>query len=332
MSRIGPRIARAGAWAATGTSPVQVAMLARASKLSPRDVPFADRDGEPIGCAVACGLPDHLVGYDRAFEMAAAALSQLGLGGRTLPLILALPEEGRPGDDARYDGAILAGLADESEIRLDVARSGVIRQGRAGGAAAIEKGLAAMVDPAVEAVVIGAVDTHFHPDTFAWLDEEHRLLGPENDDGFIPGEGAAFLVLSASTAWVTPKSTRVLFARTAIESSVGDGTPNLATAGTGLVLAATALRPPGWVFTDLNGERDRTAEWMTIQYRASLGRPIERVDGSQWFGDAGAAAGLLAVASIDALFAAGAAPATTSLVSLASDGPLRGAMLLEMGQ
>src|SRR5688572_26026842 len=93
-----------GAQGALGLDAWSLALCARAGKLEPRPTRFWDRHKHPIGAARMMALPDDLYGAGR---LEALAVPPLREAARPLfedaaarktapPLIVALPEAGRP--------------------------------------------------------------------------------------------------------------------------------------------------------------------------------------------------------------------------------------------
>jgi 3-oxoacyl-[acyl-carrier-protein] synthase-1 len=56
--------------------------------------------------------------------------------------------------------------------------------------------LSAIQAQQAEAVIVGGIDSYYDPDLLEWLDQEMRLHGLECENGFIPGEAAAFVVVA----------------------------------------------------------------------------------------------------------------------------------------
>ena len=135
----------------------------------------------------------------RLLRLAAAALVQLkGLlpAGQTLPLYLALPEH-LPGYTTPLRGNFIEQLALQSGVPLNAADSLIADIGRAGSLYAIEKVVQYFDKTGNDYLLIGGVDTYKDPRLLAKLDAEDRLNVQGVLDGFIPGEGAAFLLLAS---------------------------------------------------------------------------------------------------------------------------------------
>jgi 3-oxoacyl-[acyl-carrier-protein] synthase-1 len=79
---------------------------------------------------------------------------------------------------------------------IDAANSRVVPSGRAAALTALELALEALERDPARPVFVGAVDTYLDLALLASLDTEGRILASGVMDGFIPGEGAAFLVLA----------------------------------------------------------------------------------------------------------------------------------------
>jgi 3-oxoacyl-[acyl-carrier-protein] synthase-1 len=368
-----------GARSSLGLTARQTALCARARKGEPRSTRWKTRHGYFIGACTTPGVPDELEGIGRLAALAVPALraaapreaivpagaqaaaaqvsaqlgsgAQLGAGARSpsWPLFLAVPEAGRPDDDPKLDGAFLGEIAETAGLALDGARSRTFRAGHAGFALALAAAVEALGKGA-GAAIVGAVDSYFHEGLLAWLDEERRVHAPEAENGFVPGEGAAFLTLSreplgapapaakpaapggkAIAPVATAPRVRLRAVETAVEATIGTDTPNTGQATTRLLAAMAPLFPGekiAWALSDVNGERHRLREWNHAVLRGSL------ADGAAYdtfvfdLGDTGAATGALFAAMVHELLVTGAAPAANACVVLASDGADRGAFLL----
>lgn len=335
-------ILRASARAPIGLSRLQVAMSVRAGRLDPRPSGFKDKRGQSIGSCTVGGLSRDLVGHDRLLGLAVPALCEAWPEhfSAKLPLILAMPEATRPDDDHRYGLAFVDALAAKSRRLIDLQRSSVVRAGNAGFAMALEMGVhllqKAPVGPNPSAVVVGGVDSHHHEGMLHWLDANHRLHARGTENGMVPSEGAGFVLLVRTGAKL-PKAmaneTSLGCLRavcTGREQSVLDGGPNLAKCLTDVVQHLVERAGPlPWVLTDSNGERHRTREWMQVTMRQTLAKNAIQLLVAQTLGDTGAAAGALSLAIACTYFTTGVAPAKIAAVVLQSEGPERGAFLVE---
>jgi hypothetical protein len=124
-----------------------------------------------------------------------SAEQKRGQSVRPLPLIVALPPKTRPGFDARLEGQLLAGLEARSQVPVDHGRSTLVFGCRAGGVEAFRVALERLRSGECEAIAVGGIDSFFDPDALEWLDRGLRLHSMTTENGFIPGEGAGFVLL-----------------------------------------------------------------------------------------------------------------------------------------
>lgn len=310
-----------GARAPLGLSSRQVAMCLRARKLEPRTIRLDDRRGRHIGICATGGLAETLVGYSRFVRLAAPALAEaaraLAPGSAPPALVMVAPEPGRADDDPRIVETLVDDLSLASGVVIDPARRGVVRSGQAGFAAALDAARAWLEDGA-ERVLVGGVDSYYHPEVLRALDAGYRLHALDAEDGFIPSEGAGFLMLANKSA--AALGSLPLWLR-------GEETEAAADVMTDMVISAgEQLGPAAWVIHDVNGESHRVDEWDLVALR-TLPDAVQ----SRWareLGDVGAASGPLFSAVALRLCEAHGAPAHTALLALHSEGSERALVAL----
>jgi 3-oxoacyl-[acyl-carrier-protein] synthase I len=207
------------------------------------------------------------------------------------------------------DGAdFLKHLQFQAQADFALARSQVFSQGRASGMIALDHALKLLEgrDQRTTFVVAGGVDSYLAPDLLARLDREGRLPTGPITDGFIPGEGAAFLLLArpgeARRLKLEPIATLSGIGlgeekghRYSAEPYLGEG---LASAFARLFESCGVCPPIRSVYAGLNGENFWTKEW-GVSYLRHARRFAENVQIEhpiQNFGDPGAALGPLMVA------------------------------------
>lgn len=159
---------------------------------------FRDRRGEWImGCEVPLEHPWR--GEKKLLAMAARAIAECLEGFdaaacAATPLLLCLAETDRPGrivaDDARFFDA----LQDALGVRFHP-QSAVIAQGHVSSAVALHRARQLLGAAAATQVVVAASDSFLAGAALADCEARDRLLTSQNSDGFIPGEGAAALLL-----------------------------------------------------------------------------------------------------------------------------------------
>jgi 3-oxoacyl-[acyl-carrier-protein] synthase I len=251
-----------------------------------------------------------------------------------LRLFLALPELSLA--EAPWMRGFSLYLAKSAGTTLDAPGCRVIPSGRAAALVALELALDALQQEPSRPVIVGGIDSYLDLKLLAALDAESRLLGPTVSDGFIPGEGASFLVLEH------PSSAGANAAGVSIEAAASVQDPGHRSAsaparGEGLAAAIERLRgrlpdPSVLVastFASLNGESFDAKQWGVARVRhqdffapeASMTHPAD------CFGDAGAAMGALLLSLGARALAQGERPGP-ALIWAASDGETRGCALL----
>jgi 3-oxoacyl-[acyl-carrier-protein] synthase-1 len=277
--------------------------------------------------------------HARMLRMASLALQQATAVALPSPaaLFLGLPEA-RQGEPDAVGASFLADLGTQAGVKLDPGASRLRREGGAAGLFALCDALALLRSGRAEYAFAGGVDTYLDLRRLATLDAEGRILGPRVMDGFIPGEGAAMLLL-ATPAYAQRTGARPLGRivagatgeepghRYSTEPYRGDG---LAGTFQALFAAAPSCPPVRCVYAGFNGESLPAKEW-GVAYLRSTARfagdfAIEHP--ADCTGDTGAAAGPLMLA----LAAAGIRKGyrrDPCLVWCTSDRAARAAALLE---
>ena len=203
--------------------------------------------------------------------------------------------------------AWLEALVSAGAFSVDLGSSKVFPMGRASFFFALQAALNYLGEGRQRTVIVGAVDTFLQLRRLAELDAEERLLGERRMNGFIPGEGAAFVVLTNNRANDGLPSTLIAGLGTAMDE--GHRYSDKPDKGEGLANAIEAMRatmatpraPAEVIFAGLNGEGENGKEWGVAQLRhrdllspeAMLEHPADR------FGDVGAAAGAMLMALAD---------------------------------
>ena len=334
-------IAGVGMMTAVGLSAEETAASVRTGTMRFAESSIVDRRLQPLTLAEVPedGLPDlaeplrtpGLTGREaRLLRLATmpllACAAQLPVRLRPLPVALALPETAttRPLDGRRFIDALAAQLPGVVEVGRSVASF----RGRSGGVAAIGRAADAVRAGRVDFIVAGGVDTYRDPYVLAMLDREGRVKSEQNLDGFIPGEGAGFLLLAnvdaARRAGLSPLATIAGWAEAVEPGHLyseqpyrGDG---LASAIRQAVAVGGAAGPIAEVYSSMNGESHWAKEW-GVGFMRSSGA---FADGhgmhhpADCYGDTGAAAGPL-MAALAALAISGEAHRSPVLVYGSSD-------------
>lgn len=253
-------------------------------------------------------------------------------------LFLGLPQLSR--EEAPWMKGFSLYLAKAAGIALDVPSCRVVPAGRAAALVALELAMAALEQDPSRPVVVGGIDTYLDLKLLASLDADGRILGAEVSDGFIPGEGASFLVL-AHPSVAAAERVAVTVEATASAQDAGHRSGTAPARGEGLAAAIELLRghlpDPGMVvgstFAGLNGESFDAKQWGVARMRhADFFSPDEVVSHpADCFGDPGAAMGALLLA-LGARAIARGERRGPALIWAASDGQTRACALLSRAQ
>lgn len=326
-------VSKVSAFTPIGCSALQTAMCARTSAFEPRTVAMRDKRDQEIGLCLVGGLGAHTHGYERMVALGAAALTEIAQAsdGEPTPLVVAVPEAGRPDDDERFQTRFTRELASRAGLSVDKARAVVVRADRAGVGQAVTKALD-WLEGGAPRVVVGGVDSYFHPEVLRWLDEAHRLQALGAEDGFIPGEAAAFFVLERGPRARGPRILHALVGHdpSAKREPPAGAPPDIAQTMTQLLRQiADEVGEAQWVLHDINGERHRLRWWALASARETVDGVAETLAIPRVMGDVGAATGAVAVAIAHSLWAAGIAPHPRCLVALHGEDGERGALCIE---
>lgn len=326
----------------------QSALLIRARKLTPDRTAFRDRRGFSIGDARAKRIGDEIVGRERKIALAAPALAEAvrGLEGVAgpMPMFVSVPPR-RAGTEEQLGPGFLEDLAARAGVKVALEQSEAIALGHAGFAAALGRALAHVAaqapvlggargrgERARPFAIAGGIDSYHDPAVLAALDEERRLHAEGAWDGFVPSEAAAFVVVAPGGTG--PAYARVLAVATGMEREESAEEPPIGEAATEVLRAAASAMaaPIAWALPDVNGENHRIKEWTFARIRnRELFDDDLTVETRLYdeLGDVGAASGAVHAAYACQAFRLGFAPGAQALVTLASDGPSRGALALE---
>lgn len=315
------RITSVGACTPVGFDMPSAAAAVRAGVAGFGEHPFmVDRAGDKV---VVARVPfgGEMTQAQRMRDMARAALHEaltkaaIGRVQGRVAMFLAVPRP-RPGftqeDRAMVVAALTADLAQQG-ISVDVQ---LIDAGHAGGLLALGACADAMARQAMPWALVGGVDSLLDADLLDALEADDRLHNAGNPHGLIPGEGAAFCVVTggAAAGHDDARSTdeaskqagvplRIAGLGSAVEAIPRRGEePCLGRGLTDAIEAAITGLPAAVkideIMSDYNGEWDRADE-----FGFALVRTSDRfVDGSAMrtpadcWGDVGAATGVLLMA------------------------------------
>jgi 3-oxoacyl-[acyl-carrier-protein] synthase-1 len=337
-----------GARTSVGLSARHTAFLLRSGVAGFHEAPLIDVDEEPVTIGNVPTIDPLLVGADRVLLLAGAALDEalevLGdrLAGLRVRVVLGLDEIlGRKvGVTPTHADRLSVAIHEHTMKRKPAA---VIVEAVARGEAAPGLRLAAVCEELargeVDVVLLGGAHSDYDPEIIQRLSSLGRLFGGGNINGVIPGESAAFLVLTTASfarAKDLPPRAWLHGVGQGFEKA-GPDNDEPASEALGITLAvetamagaeADKLRA-GWMLTDMTAEIHRQFEWSAMFIRAQrfLGPPQWIDAHAHKLGRMGAAALPLQVAIASTAWRHGFGPHPLALSTVGSDSGERVATL-----
>lgn len=278
------------------------------------------RQGESLKLARLETLHNDLPVVERMKFMAANAArealakwQEAASPGLTPPMsfIISVPPE-RPGFGTDLGAQLFREVLSQLPIVPHKRFSGLVRSGHSGILGSLEYIAKAFDTGDLEIALIGGVECYHQIQTLHWLELQKRLLLEDQPNGFVPGEGAAFVFVctkSMAHKLNLPPMAEVLAVGHGIErSSWSAGQPLL---GHGLTDAFESVfsclegshSKVTLTYCDLNGESWRADEWGYAYVRTGIHHtsPLNLCHPVSNWGDLGAASAgsLLALASCE---------------------------------
>lgn len=255
--------------------------------------------------------------------------------GGTVPVYLAVPSP-RAGLGRSEIASVVSAISTElarHELPHEIFE---IEAGHSGGLQALQACCEALVQRRCEWAVAGGLDSWLDADALEQLEVRDRLHNGINPWGFIPGEAAAFCIVS-SQAPQERTAVRISGFGSAAEAIPRRGEePCLGRGLTTAILNAIAELPAAEkideVFCDYNGEWDRADEYGFALVRSSdrfVDATATRAPADCW-GDVGAATGTLLVALAWQAAQKNWLAGSNALVWVSSDSPHRAALRLSI--
>ncbi|MEL7090411.1 MAG: hypothetical protein AAFN94_01635 [Pseudomonadota bacterium] len=299
------------------------------------------RNGRPLILAKIDNLDPERLPFDHMLDMGVtaareclAAFDDVDLP--PLPVFLSLPSE-CPGWAEEDANRFAHQLLEKLPVAHDPDRSGFVTSGHHGGLGALIATLEMMRDGQAQACLIGGVQG-ISANRLDWYEGLKRLKADDAPNGFIPGEGAAFVFLATAdflNELGLPAMAQIKAATQKVEPQPWYmGEPVL---GDGMAQVLQELLAPedhfaDFSYADHNGEVWRSEEWSVAYLRTGQkhGHPLDLRHPAQSWGDLGAASGvmLLALASYELQYDR-ASTRRMALVTCASDqNPFRSGALV----
>lgn len=173
------------------------------------------------------------------------------------PVIVCVAERERPGRDRELKRRLMEEVSRELALPPD---SITISQGKVAGVVALREARTMLYAKGHRAVIIAGVDSYLDGPTLAGYERKRRLLTADNSNGFIPGEGAAAIVVKRPVASDEPQLI-VAGIGFGIEKATIDGEDPLRADGmveairNALSDARTSMAALDYRITDVSGEQ-----------------------------------------------------------------------------
>ena len=251
---------------------------------------------------------------------------------REVPLVLLTLEAERPHgqEHDQFDTAVAAQEALGMDFHPD---SRIVPAGRAGFGRALLQAAALINAGQARRVLLVGVDSLINAATVNHYLDAGRLLTPDNRDGFLPGEGAAALLLEASDT--DQPGLHVAGVGRGQEAGRPDGSVPSRAQGLGQAMRA-ALGQAGlgsdalaFRLSDQNGEAFFAKEAANALTRVSTaGGTLATLTTADCVGEIGAATGPLMVAWLARLMPRADGPGHCGLIHLSGDGGERSAIVV----
>lgn len=332
------------AWNGLGFTPHQIWAFRRAQIAAHAETPFRLTEGQRATMLHIRTLPPRSQGVDRLVpvlrRLIAPLLARVAALDRPRVLVVLCGAErfapdGPWAKEARKLEAAVAAEAKGIETAFQI-----VPRGHAALAFALPAIGAALASGRFDVAIAGGVDTAYDADIVDDLVTQRRLFDGKNLEGFIPGEGGAFLLLARADVarrarWEA--QARIEAAASAEDPAALDPElPVTAAAITRALLAvcdrlrASRRSVDHWL-SDLTHEPDRVREFLLAFPRATADvtnseTAVELL--SPFLGDLGAATLPTALVLGVEAFLRGDPKGRTCLASASSSGPTRGAVLL----
>ena len=319
MAESGIAIIKTGAITPVGIGAAQTAASVRAGIARTSESSIYDKNFDPFVMAI---LPDDVLPpleqdleqitgltarQTRMLRLAAPALQEVLEDipqQEQIPLYLGVPEAFPDRPNPVHD-AFIEHLCVQTGIQVNIENSRLLPKGRAAGLIALNEAIKDILSGTHKYIIVGGVDTYVDLYLLGTLDMEGRILGPRVMDGFIPGEGAGFLLLTGdenARADKLPPLAMLSQASTGYEE--GHLYSDQPYKGDGLGATLEQLfqknefsEPIKYIYSSMNGENHWAKEWGVAYLRnsQSIDDEYDMRHPAEYYGDTGAASGILMI-------------------------------------
>lgn len=275
--------------------------------------------------------------HARMLQLSKLALEQINLipENSKIPLFLAGPESINE-DNPPLTKSFIQNLATQCDVEIDMENSRVISTGRAGSLDAIDLAIRYLDAANIDYILVGAVDTFHEKDVLEYYINNGRIQTNSSMDGFVPGEAAAFLLLSKHS----PENNAELcpyILEPGVDQEKGHLLSKETYTGSGLATAVTKVLSRSGItnikniYSSMNGENHFAKELgvTIIRNKHAFDDDYELLHPADCFGDLGVAVGIVMVGmACVSLKKQQDSPA--HLVCCSSDSAMRSAAIVSM--
>jgi len=239
--------------------------------------------------------------FDHIIKMAMYALYECVQAAdetSTIPMILAMPEPELQQHTISLE-LLTTQLKEQIDPPIELSLTRAFYTGRAAGIHAIEMAFRYLHETEHEFVIVGGSDSYHDIARLDDLEESHRLLSQNKRDGFVPGEGASFLLLTNNPQYALNKNDHIIALHPPgianEQGHLGSPQPYL---GEGLDHAfKLALQgnenPISAVYSSMNGEHHWAKEYgvATLRNKQHFTQEHATIHPADCYGDLGSATG-----------------------------------------
>ncbi|VAW72845.1 hypothetical protein MNBD_GAMMA10-2460 [hydrothermal vent metagenome] len=196
-------------------------------------------------------------------------------------------------------------IVKQTDVNIDLASSRLLSLGRAGVIDAIDLAIRYLEQQPVSYVLVGGADSYLDDDIMDFLQADDRVLAEGVMDGFAPGEGAGFLLLTNDINKAMKENKGVIsLSPPGVAMEEGHMYSKEPYRGDGLAQAfrkALDGRDPGKkigrIYSTMNGEKYWAKEYgvATLRAKEFFAEALVLEHPADCFGDTGGAAGALLV-------------------------------------
>ncbi|MGE5787102.1 MAG: hypothetical protein ACM3ZE_21085 [Myxococcales bacterium] len=291
-------IAGVGAKTPLGLSAVETAFMYRTGLPCMREAPILNGREAPVTFCTVNTLPTHALAGARALSLGLDALHECtaecrrALGELKFRVLCCVDEFMAEIPEGVVSAAqyIADGLRRETREWFECKPDVLVQAAGAGGfGAMLLEGLAQLERGETQALLLGGLHSDYHPLRIQALDAAQRLFSPEQLDAVLPGEGAAFVLLTDAnlarrlgwSSWGTVHAIGTAFERANPdndESAYDAAGMTVALRSVAEALQGAELQV-GWQLNDVGFERFRLSEWEAVSLRThELWCDPQRVD------------------------------------------------------